>query len=148
MIGWNHQLDGHEFEQTPGVSEGQGSLVCCSPWGRKELDTLREWTTTNTIKHYTIWKKKRVLSHSCPHPPQPQLLNWATEGGEPKHWLDLCQLTHSMIVSSQKEQPKKNLNQPNPKTKTKTLGDPRALCDFGQVLTLGGLCPCLQEWNT
>ena len=38
MIGWHHQLNGHEFEQTLGVSEGQGSLVCCSPWGCKESD--------------------------------------------------------------------------------------------------------------
>ena len=38
MIGWNHQLNGHEFEQTPGDSEGQRSLVCCSPWDHKELD--------------------------------------------------------------------------------------------------------------
>ena len=39
MIGWHHRLNGHEFEQTPGDSEGQGSLACCSPWGCKELDT-------------------------------------------------------------------------------------------------------------
>ena len=39
MVGWHHQLDGHEFEQTWGDSEGQGSPACCSPWGRKELDT-------------------------------------------------------------------------------------------------------------
>ena len=38
MIGWHHRLDGHEFEQAPGDSEGQGSLVCCSLWGHKELD--------------------------------------------------------------------------------------------------------------
>ena len=38
MVGWHHQLNGQEFEQTPGDSEGQASLVCCSPWGRKELD--------------------------------------------------------------------------------------------------------------
>ena len=38
MVGWHHQLNGHEFEQAPGDSEGQGSLVCCSPWGRKELN--------------------------------------------------------------------------------------------------------------
>ena len=38
MVGWSHQLNGHEFEQTPGDSEGQGSLACSSPWGRKELD--------------------------------------------------------------------------------------------------------------
>ena len=39
MVGWHHQLNGHEFEQTPGDGEGQGNLVCCSPWGHKELDT-------------------------------------------------------------------------------------------------------------
>ena len=39
MVGWHHQLNEHEFEQNAGDSEGQESLVCCSPWGRKELDT-------------------------------------------------------------------------------------------------------------
>ena len=38
MIGWHHWLNAHEFEQAPGDSKGQGSLACCSPWGRKELD--------------------------------------------------------------------------------------------------------------
>ena len=37
MVGWHHRLNGHEFEQTLGDSEGQGNLACCSPWGRKEL---------------------------------------------------------------------------------------------------------------
>ena len=37
MVGWHHQLNGHKFESTPGDSEGQGSLVCSSPSGRKEL---------------------------------------------------------------------------------------------------------------
>ena len=36
MVGWHHQLHGHEFEQNPGVGDGQGGLACCSPWGRKE----------------------------------------------------------------------------------------------------------------
>ena len=39
MVGWHHRLNGHEFDQTPGHSEGQGSLVCCSPQARKESDT-------------------------------------------------------------------------------------------------------------
>ena len=39
MVGWHHQLNGHEFEQTPGDSEGQGNLVCCSSWVCKGLDT-------------------------------------------------------------------------------------------------------------
>ena len=41
-VGWHHWLDGHELEQAPGVGDGQGGLACCSPWGRKELDTI-EW---------------------------------------------------------------------------------------------------------
>ena len=39
MVGWHHRLDGHEFGQTSGAGDGQGSLVCCSRWGRKESDT-------------------------------------------------------------------------------------------------------------
>ena len=39
MVGWHHQLDGHESEQALGVGDRQGSLACCSPWGRKESDT-------------------------------------------------------------------------------------------------------------
>ena len=38
MVGWHHHFDGHEFEQALGVGGGQGSLVCCSPWGCKESD--------------------------------------------------------------------------------------------------------------
>ena len=38
MVGWHQQLDGHEFEHTPGDGDGQGGLVNCSPWGREELD--------------------------------------------------------------------------------------------------------------
>ena len=37
MVGWHHQLNGHEFEQTLGDSEGQGSLACCSPWGSQRV---------------------------------------------------------------------------------------------------------------
>ena len=38
MVGWHHQLNGHEFGQAPEDGEGQRSMECCSPWGRKELD--------------------------------------------------------------------------------------------------------------
>ena len=40
MVGRHHRLNGHDFEQTLGDNEGQGSLACCRPWGRKDLDTL------------------------------------------------------------------------------------------------------------
>ena len=42
MVGWYHQLDGHEFEQALGVGEGQRSLACCSSWGHKEFDTTKQ----------------------------------------------------------------------------------------------------------
>ena len=42
MVGWHHRLDGHEFEQTQGVGDGQGGLACCSPWGPKELDRTEQ----------------------------------------------------------------------------------------------------------
>ena len=38
MVGWHHQLKGHEFEETPGVGNGHGGLACCSSWGHKECD--------------------------------------------------------------------------------------------------------------
>ena len=49
MVGWHHQLNGHEFEQAPGVGDGQGSLVCCHPCGCEELDTTDwlNWTEVN-----------------------------------------------------------------------------------------------------
>ena len=42
MVGWHHRLNGHEFEQTPGNSEGQGSLACCGSWGHKESDMTEQ----------------------------------------------------------------------------------------------------------
>ena len=39
MVGWHHRLNGHESEETAGVGDGQGGLVCCDSWGRKESDT-------------------------------------------------------------------------------------------------------------
>ena len=49
-VGGHHLLDGHEFEQAPGVGKGQGSLACCSPWGRKESDTTEQ---LNNHHHHT-----------------------------------------------------------------------------------------------
>ena len=67
MVGWHHRLNGHEFEQAPGVDDGQGSLVCCSPWGHKELDTTGRLNWTELKLNYPyedtwpisdIWKQK------------------------------------------------------------------------------------------
>ena len=60
-VGWHHQLDGHEFEQAPGVPDGQGSLVCCSPWGRKELD-MTEQLNNNNQDIYTLIPRACMLS--------------------------------------------------------------------------------------
>ena len=46
MVGWHHPLNGHEFEQALGFGEGQGRLVCCSPWGHKEPDTIEGMNNT------------------------------------------------------------------------------------------------------
>ena len=58
MVGWYHQLNGHEFEQTSGDSEGQGSLACCSPWSCKELD-MEQQTSSKSGKEYA----KAVYCH-------------------------------------------------------------------------------------
>ena len=46
-VGWHHRINGHEFEQTLGDSEGQGSLAVCSPWGHKELDMTERLPNSN-----------------------------------------------------------------------------------------------------
>ena len=52
MVGWHHQLNGYESEQTPGDGEGQGSLACCSPWGCKEKDTTGRLDENNKASPY------------------------------------------------------------------------------------------------
>ena len=50
MVGWHYCLNGHEFEQSQGDSEGQGGLGCCSPWGHKESD-ITEWLNNNNLTY-------------------------------------------------------------------------------------------------
>ena len=69
MVGWHHRHNGHEFEQAPGVGDGQGSLACSSPWGLKETDmTERLNLSEDSTKHMKVVfnegnlnKKKRVV---------------------------------------------------------------------------------------
>ena len=51
MVGWHHQLDGHEFEPASGTDKGQGSLACYSPWGHKELDMTERLHSTSFTEH-------------------------------------------------------------------------------------------------
>ena len=63
MAGWHHRLDGHEFEWTPGVGDGQGGLACCNSWGHEELDTIERlnWTELNYIANCVSWVPRLTL---------------------------------------------------------------------------------------
>ena len=72
MVGWHHRLDGLELEQVLGVSDGQGGLVCCSPWDHKELDI------TEQLKNNPIGL----------------LTTKITEGSRPSDFLWVCPIPH------------------------------------------------------
>ena len=55
MVGWHQWLDGHKFEQAPGVGDGQGILACCSPWGHKESDTTEQLNWTEHSREPACW---------------------------------------------------------------------------------------------
>ena len=61
MVEWHHRLNGHEFEQALGDGEGQGSLVCCSPWGHKESDMTELLSNNNEDERRGISRTKRLL---------------------------------------------------------------------------------------
>ena len=67
MLGWHHGLNGHEFEQAPGDGEGQGSLACCRPWGRKESDLTEQLNnnilTLNRMSFYDFFFYQLELSN-------------------------------------------------------------------------------------
>ena len=64
MAGWHHPLDGHKSEQTLGVGDGQGSLMCCSPWGHKELDKTEQLSTAQQ-KAVHILKSSEFANDFC-----------------------------------------------------------------------------------
>ena len=64
MVGWHHQLNGHEFELALGDGEGQGRLAHCSPWGCKQLDTTEQLNNNNksiVIKTVLCYQKNRHM---------------------------------------------------------------------------------------
>ena len=72
VAGWHHRLDGHEFEWTLGVGDGQGGLVCCDSRGRKELDTSERLNWTDGVKLHAFteqskekWKNRGQLLSAC-----------------------------------------------------------------------------------
>ena len=115
IVGWHYWLDGHEFEQAPGVGDGQGSLVCCSPQGHKELDMngwlnkfwfylavyfgqviLFFWVLELSLAKPKFWRRKwqptPVLlpgkSHGCR-----SLVWWPTVHRVAKSWTQLSDFT-------------------------------------------------------
>ena len=92
MVGWHHRLYGHEFEQAPGVGDGQGGVACCSPWGRKELDTTERlnWFLKKEpqIMRAWIW-----VSHRWN--PLPKVREQAAETGSLHSTQKLCKMAVS-----------------------------------------------------
>ena len=102
MVGWHHWLNGHEFEQASGVGEGQGSLACYSPWGRRESDTTEwlNWTELEEViqflslfpydswpetKNASEWLRKKfnIMSSILG---KPQFYHWFNYFAPPSHF--------------------------------------------------------------
>ena len=64
MVGWHHWLNGHEFEQAPGIGDGQGSLACWSPWDRKDSDTIEWLNWTEALEESSESESHSVVSDS------------------------------------------------------------------------------------
>ena len=69
MVGWHHRFNGQEFEQTPGDIEGQGSLVCCSPWGHKESDMTEQLNKNKCLLYqynrYLVNNESSLIYKAC-----------------------------------------------------------------------------------
>ena len=127
MVGWHHRLNGHEFEQALGIGDGQGSLVCCSSWGCKELD-MTEWLNwtepcalacalfstewsyllSEVYMAYYASVKSDALSRVCPHWMKcvftqwcafPQVLHDAESSQLIPPWWSVCLLSGVCVYS-------------------------------------------------
>ena len=122
MVGWHHQLNGHEFEPTPGDSEGQGNLECYSPWQAgvtKSWTWLRDWISTNPLvtgwpnqpkaAQVRILRGKMSICSLNPHMPTPKLPGhqgeaWSESLG---HWISLpptSDTPHCLLSCRESEQ--------------------------------------------
>ena len=61
MVGWHHQLNGHEFAQAQGDGEGQESLACCSPWGRKGSDTTGRLSNNSNFGSFLTLSSRHII---------------------------------------------------------------------------------------
>ena len=64
IVGWHHQLYGHEFEETLGAGDGEGGRVCCSPWGRKQLDTTERLNWTELLVLISLSSFLAMIPHN------------------------------------------------------------------------------------
>ena len=101
MVGWHHWLNGHESEQTPGVGDGQGSLMCCSPWRCKESDTT-EW-----LNWLTDWYSLSIFKWSIPLKGEKK--NYCVRGSR-ELWLPLPHPLHSSLSVDSVAHPSTNTN--------------------------------------
>ena len=81
MVGWHHRFNGHEFEQTPGDTEGQGSLACCSPWGCKEPDKIEQLNNHHPTQNVTSAEPGSLEFHLW------YLGEWKSLGYSLKVWM-------------------------------------------------------------
>ena len=86
LFGWHHQLNGHEFGQTPGDRKGQRTLACCSPWGCKESD-MTQRLKNNNDKNNTI-KARKTLNTEAAKALFPRI--GACCGAGMAYWASLC----------------------------------------------------------
>ena len=82
MIGWHHRLSGHEFEENPGVGNGQGRLVCCSPWGCKESDMTEQLNWTDSLPRLPLFSSFLHYLAISLSPVPPGLPRWQASGKE------------------------------------------------------------------
>ena len=123
MVGWHHWLNGHELQQSPLDDEGQGSVLCCSPWGHKGSDTTKWLNNNNPMENcrspYSLWAALMsklkcsywdafslvlfwMKNNACPSPPK----DWAKDGEtlysqQKQDWeLTVAHIMNSLLQNS------------------------------------------------
>ena len=96
-VGWHHRLDRHESEQATGVGDGQGSLVCCSPWGHKESDTAERLNWMVGLMATSFKRAYDIPRSTAPRVPAPEAVwGWPVP---PQETLKHCSVSVSVKIS-------------------------------------------------
>ena len=102
MVGWHHLLDRHEFEQSPGVGDGQGSLVCFIPWGQKESD-ISEWLNWTDYEIVQLEECKTIFKDLYLFSDFTKTPSWSQQLGLP---ISIMILHISLAITSTRVQAK------------------------------------------